>query len=194
MTFKRAIACWCRPATMNLHFYFKIICEATSGLNELHDEGGCNVACARRKSAKRRAGGGGSWTKGLVELQLHWRVNANCAQTFPKDSTLQKSLNEALNTASGESFAPRGRDAAGRSFQSETRATSEGEGQAGEEEGAGVSDDEASHAERTWERSRGSGSPINQRSGKGATYLSALLLPERSEEGERHTYRLCGAR
>jgi hypothetical protein len=188
--FTRAVGCIFIP-----RFYFKRIRAATSGLNGLHEAGGCNAAFARRKCARRCAGGGGSWTKGLVELQLHWRVNANCAQTFPNTFSLQKSLNDALNTASGESFAPRGRDDAGRSCQSETRATSEGEGHAGEEmEGGADTDDEVCHEDRICARSRGSGSPTNQSNGKGATYLSALLLPKRREGGERQTYRLCGAK
>ncbi len=130
-----------------------------------------------------------------MELQLHWRVKANCAHTLPSIWSLQKSLNAALNKASGASLAPRGRDAAGKSCQSETRATSEGEGQAGEDEAeAEDADDDRCHEERTWERRRGSGRPINHRRGKGATYFRALLLPQRSDEGERHMYRLCGAR
>ena len=91
-----------------------------------------------------------------MELQLHWRVNANCAQTFPNTFILQKSLNAALNKASGASLAPRGRDAAGKSCQSETRATSEGEGHAGEDEAevedeaeGEDADDDMCHEERT---------------------------------------------
>jgi hypothetical protein len=51
-------------------------------------------------------------------------------------------------------------------------------------------DDDACHEESTWERRDGSGRPMNQRRGKGATYFSALLLPLRSEAGDRHMYRL----
>ena len=70
---------------------------------------------------------------------------------------------------------------------------SEAGGQVREEDEEG-DDDDACQEERTWERSRGSGSEMNQSKGNGATYLSALLLPQRRDGGERHTYRLCGAR
>ena len=136
--------------------------------------------------------------KGLAALQLHCRVKANCAHTLPKDLDLQKSLNDDLNKASGESFAPRGRDAAGKACQSVTRAMSvdDGQGFGRGDEGAGSAGiaDDARHESRTWERSCGSGNPMNQSRGTGATYLRALLLPQRSVDGERQTYRLCGAK